>query len=198
MTPADQPRRKAEASQLAESVLLPAQKSRDIEMIVFRDRRAGNRAAMRLKRARGARRLRARLSAARIGRSRSMGPLKRRHRRRGRGARRRSGLPLVARDPECRQLLQQRPAARFRRGDGVLPLAHRAQLVLRQLRQVLDLRHAGRPNHRLLGRGRNEFLLRRVVRFKAGLDRLREGGVSPGGVLMADERSGGGRRVSLG
>ena len=62
------------------------------------------------------------------------------------------------------------------RGDGVLPLAHGAQLVLRHLRQVLDLRHAGRPGHRLLRRGRNEFRLRRFVRFVAGLDRLGEGG----------------------
>ena len=81
-----------------------------------------------------------------------MGPLKRRHLRRRRRAFgwRGSGLAIVTGDAKRSQLLQERPAARFRRGDAVLRLAHRAQLVLRQLRQVLDLRHAGRPNHRLL------------------------------------------------
>ena len=79
-------------------------------------------------------------------------------------------------DAECGQLLQQRPATRFRRGDAVLRVAQRTQLVLRQLRQVLDLRHAGRPNDRLLRRGRNELLVLRFLRFEAGLDRIGEGG----------------------
>src|ERR1700729_4012390 len=107
MTPPDQPRPRAEAPQVPESVLLPAQKSRNIEMIVFRDWRTRNGPAMWVKRARGARRLRARLSAARIDRSRSRRPLKRRHCRRGRrGDRRGSGLAIVARDAECGQFLQ--------------------------------------------------------------------------------------------
>ena len=89
--------------------------------------------------------------------------------------------------PKCGQLLQERPAARFRRGDAVLRLAHRAQLVLRQLRQVLDLRHAGRPNDRLLRRGRNEFLVRRFFRFVAGLDRVGEGRDGRNGFLLAVE-----------
>ena len=43
--------RKAEASQVAESMLLAAQKSRDVEMIVFRDWSTGNGPDMRVRRA---------------------------------------------------------------------------------------------------------------------------------------------------
>ena len=165
-------------------------------MIVLGYRRTSNSSAIRFIRAGSARRLRARLSAGRLGRSQNLGPLKLRHRRRrGRGGRRGSGLAIVTGDAECGQLLQQRPAARFRRGDAVLRVAQRTQLVLRQLRQVLDLRHAGRPKDRLLRGGRNEFLVLRFLRFEAGLDRIGEGGDRREGVLLAYER---GRRVSLG
>ena len=165
-------------------------------MIVLGYRRTSNGSAIRFIRARRARWLRARLSAGRLGRSQNLGPLKLCHgRRRGRGCRRGSGLAIVTGDAECGQLLQQRPAARFRRGDAVLRIAQRTQLVLGQLRQVLDLRHAGRTKDRLLRGGRNEFLVLRFVRFKAGFDRIGEGGDGREGVLLAYER---GRRVSLG
>ena len=144
-------------------------------MIVFRHWRTRNGAGMRLKGARRARRLRPGLSAAKVGRRHDMGPLKRSHWRRGRrDIRCGRSLAIVPRDPECGQLLQERPPARFRRGEAVLRLPHRAQLVLRHLRQVLDLRHARRPSDRLLRGGRNEFLLLRFIRFEAGLDRVRE------------------------
>ncbi len=104
-----------------------------------------------------------------------MGPLKRSHWRRGRcDVRCRRSLAIVPRDPECGQLLEERPAARFGRGEAVLRLPHRAELVLRQLRQVFDLRHARRPSDRLLRGGRNEFLLLQFIRLGAGLDRVRE------------------------
>src|ERR1700722_17464838 len=198
MTPSRQPRPQSRGALIAESVLLPAQKSRDIEMIVLGYLRTSNSPAIRFIRAGGARRLRARLSAGRLGRSQDLGPLKLRHgRRRGHGCRRGSGLALVTGDAECGQLLQERPAARFRRGNAVLRVAQRTQLVLGQLRQVLDLRHAGRPKDRLLRGGRNEFLVLRFLRFEAGLDRLGEGGRREG-LLLANIRNGGGRRLSLG
>ena len=141
------------------------------------------------------RRLRALLSAYWIGRSQSLRALKRGHWRLGtRRGRRGRGLAIVTCDAERGQLLQERPAACLGRGNAVLRLAHRAQLVLRQLGEVLDLRHARRPNHRLLGRRRNEFLLRQLFRFLAGLDRVGEGRDGRD-ILLADERSGG--RVRL-
>src|SRR3984885_14545358 len=161
MTPSDQPRPHSRGASITESVLLPAQKSRDVEMIVLGYRRTSNSPALRFVRAGGARRLRARLSAGRLGRSQNLGPLK------------------------------LRPG----RGDAVLRIAQRTQLVLGQLRQVLDLRHAGRTKDRLLRGGRNEFLVLRFVRFKAGIDWIGEGGDGRDGVLLAYER---GRRVSLG
>src|SRR3984885_1220735 len=115
------PGRKAGAPRGIESVLLPAQKSRDVEMVVFRDWRARNGSNMCLRRPLGPRRLRARLSADRIGRSQSLGPLKRGHWRRGsRGGKCGSGLAIVTRDAERGQLLQERPAARLGRGGAVL------------------------------------------------------------------------------
>ena len=60
---------------ITESVLLAAQKSRDVEMIVLGYRRTSNGSAIRFIRAWGARRLRARLSARRLGRGQSLGPL---------------------------------------------------------------------------------------------------------------------------
>src|ERR1700722_8428526 len=196
MTPSDQPRPHSRGALITESVLLAAQKSRDVEMIVLGYRRTSNGSAIRFIRAWGARRLRARLSARRLGRSQSLGPLKLRYgRRRGHGCRRGSSLAIVTGDAECGQLLQERPAARFRRGHAVLRVAQRTQLVLGQLRQILDLRHAGRPKDRLLRGGRNEFLVLRFLRFEAGLDRIGEGGDRREGVLLAYER---GRRVSLG
>src|ERR1700735_3890279 len=195
MTPSDQPRPHSRGASITESVLLPAQKSRDVEMIVLGYLRTSNSPAIRFIRAGGARRLRARLSAGRLGRSQDLGPLKLRHgRRRGHGCRRGSGLALVTGDAECGQLLQERPAARFRRGNAVLRVAQRTQLVLGQLRQGLDMQ-AGRPKDGLLRGGRNEFLLLRFLRFEASLDRIGEGGDRREGVLLAYER---GRRVSLG
>ena len=41
---------------------------------------------------------------------------------------------------------------------AALPLAHHAQLILADLRQIFDLRHPRRPDDGLLGRGRNELL----------------------------------------
>src|ERR1700722_15591281 len=195
MTPSDKPRPIAGVPRLPESVLLPAQKSRDVEMIVLGYRRTSNRSAIRFIGAGSARWLRARLSAGRLRRSQSLGPLKLRHRRRGsRNGWRGSGFALMTADAKSGQLLEKRPAPRFRRGDAVLGVAQRTQLVLRQLRQVLDLRHAGRPKDRLLWRGRNEFLVLRFLRFEAGLDRIGEGGDRCEGVLLAYER---GRRLSL-
>src|ERR1700677_1908458 len=165
-------------------------------MIVLGCLRTSNGPALRFIRAGGARRLRARLNAGRLGRSQNLWPLKLRHgRRRSGGDRRGSGLSIVTGNAECSQLLQERPTARFRRGDAVLRVAQRTQLVLRQLREVLDLRHPGRPKDRLLRGGRNEFLVLQFLRFEAGLDRIGEGGDRREGVLLAYES---GRRVSLG
>src|SRR3984957_9532455 len=135
MTPSDQPRPHSRGALITESVLLAAQKSRDVEMIVLGYRRTSNGSAIRFIRAWGARRLRARLSAGRLGRSQNLWPLKLRHGgRRSRGGRGGSGLAIVTGDAECGQLLQQRPATRFRRRDAVLRIAQRTKLVLGQLR----------------------------------------------------------------
>ena len=90
-------------------------------------------------------------------------------------------------DAKCGQLLQKRPAARFRRRDSVLGVAQRTQLVLRQLRQVLDLRHARRPEDRLLRDGRNEILVRVVFGFLARLDRVGKSRDGRDGFLLANK-----------
>jgi hypothetical protein len=147
-------------------------------MVVFRSGMPGDGPAVQVERA-GLRALgllpRRRPAEIGLNRSRGVRPLKRRDRREGRGGRwRRLRVLLVARDAERGELLQQRPAARLRRGDGGLGFAHGPQLVLRHLRQILDLRHAGATDHGLSRRRRNELRLLRIFRFAAGLDRFRE------------------------
>src|SRR5271156_292222 len=115
---------RAEASRPAESVLLPAQERRDVEMLVFRNWRTRNGPGVWVGSAgRLARRLLARLGTGEgsLSRRRDVRPVKRRHRRRGCGGGwRRCWLVLMARDAERRQFLQQRPAARFRDRNGAL------------------------------------------------------------------------------
>src|SRR5580698_6832461 len=95
-----------EAPQDVESVLLPTQKSRDVEMIVVRDRSALNGSGVRVVTARGAHRLRALRNALRLGRRQGLGPLKRRHWRR-RDVRGRRNLSVMLCYAEGGQLLQQ-------------------------------------------------------------------------------------------
>jgi len=95
----------ADAPQPAESILLAPQKRRDVEVVVLRDRRAGEGAPVWIESAEGARWLRALLWTAGFSRSGNMGPLKRRDRRYRRGNDLRgSRLLIMARDAECGQL----------------------------------------------------------------------------------------------
>ena len=138
-----------------ESFRLSPQKCRDIEMIVLGNRRTMHGATVRVEGARQrARQLRARLRTSKLGRLdwRRIGPwgrwLQGRARsRQGWAGRSRRRLLVMPGNAECRQLLEQRTAAslRWRRSGGALRLPQRPELILRHLRQVLDLRHSRPP-----------------------------------------------------
>src|SRR5271166_1850532 len=167
-----------------ESVRLPPQKGRDIEVIVFVHRRTRDRPAVRVERARRrARRQRTgrRPSGFGVRRRRRVRTLGRRGgRQRRRRWLRRFGFFIVARNAERSQFLQKRATARFRRGRPGVRFTDCPYLVLRDLRQILDLRHP-RGARRLLGRRRNE-MRRLLLRFAASLDRFGEGGDGRGGL----------------